>query len=76
LEATSTKGREQKMTEVLRLRCSDGPDVVMILTNNNAYDVDVQRDEKGEFIILPNSLKPKRKQRKIYLTKEFGGGEP
>lgn len=55
------------MSEVLRLHCTDGPDVIMILTNDDAYSVDVQRDAKGEFIILPNDLKPKRKQRKIYV---------
>jgi len=63
------QGDKNEMSEVLRLRCIDGSDVIMILTDDDAYSVDVQRDGKGEFIILPNGLKPKRKQRKVYLGK-------
>lgn len=56
-------------SEVLLLHCSDGADVIMICTENNAYSADVQKDRKGEFIILPDELLPKRKNRKAYLGK-------
>jgi hypothetical protein len=56
------------MSEVLRLHCTDGkPDLIMLLTDEDAFTVDVQKDEKGEFIILPNGFMPKKKQRKIRL---------
>lgn len=58
------------MLEVLRLYCSSAPDVIMILTKDNAYTAEVQSDEKGEFITLPQGLKPKRKERKVYLLKK------
>ena len=58
------------MSAVLRLHCTDGPDIIMILTDDDAYTIDVQRDQKGEFIVLPNDIKPKRKQRKVYLMKQ------
>ena len=64
-------GRLSKMpSEVLRLHCANAPDVIMLLTTDDAYFADVQSDEKGEFIILPNDFKPKRKQRKCYLLKK------
>ena len=56
------------MTEVLRLYAADGkPDIIMICTKDNAFDAEVQSDAKGEFIMLPDELLPKRKQRKVYL---------
>lgn len=63
------------MSEVLRLYCTDGPDVIMIFTDDNAYHADVQKDEEGEFIILPDGLKPKQKQRKVYLIKKKEASE-
>lgn len=53
------------MSAVLRLRCKDKPDIILILTEDNAFDVEVQEDEKGEFIILPPEIKPHRKNRKV-----------
>lgn len=57
------------MSEVLRLVCKEKPDIILILTEDNAFDVEVQEDEKGEFIILPPEIKPTRKNRKVRLLK-------
>lgn len=58
------------MTEVLRLRCSDGkPDLLMLLTEDDVFAVEIQKDEKGEFIMLPDGFIPKRKNRKIRVGK-------
>jgi hypothetical protein len=57
---------ENRMSGVLRLHTADGkPDLIMLLTEDDAFTIEVQRDEKGEFIILPDNFMPRRKNRKI-----------
>ena len=53
------------MSEVLRLHYKDGPDLIMLLTEDDALTVEIQQDGKGEFIILPKNFMHKRKNRKI-----------
>jgi len=64
------------VSEVLRLHCTDGPDVIMLVTEDDAFTSDVQKDEKGEFIILPPELKPNRKNRKVYLMGKAKEAQP
>ena len=58
------------MSEVLRFHCKDGSDLIMLLTEDNAFTVEIQEDSKGEFIILPKNFMPKRKNRKIRVGKK------
>ena len=53
----------------LRLHMAEGsgPDQLMFLTDDDSFFADVQKDEEGEFVILPDQISPRRKNRKVYL---------
>ena len=60
------------MSEVLRLHSADEkPDLIMLLTEDDAFTVEVQKDEKGEFIILPRDFMPEGKERKVRVGTKF-----
>lgn len=52
----------------LTMAADSKPDLLMFLTDDNAYTVPIENDAKGEFVILPPEVKPRRKNRKIYLN--------
>lgn len=60
------------MSEVLRLNIKNGPDLIMLLTEDDAFPVEIHQDNKGEFIILPKDFMPERKNRKIRVGREEG----
>lgn len=45
-------------------------DLIMLLTDDNAYTVEVQQDALGEFIVLPDEILPHRKERIARLRKK------